>query len=135
MLRNTDKSNVKTWLVVLIALLDDIAALLLVFVLLWFFDVEIPIPAMIILGLAFGTLIFIIHRTIVPSLRLRRITGAEGMLGMVGEVTETLEMKGIIKVNGEFWQAVSIDGEIEVGEEVEIVGIERLNLEVKRKTS
>ena len=61
------------------------------------------------------------------------MTGAEGMIGMTGEVTETLTPAGIIRIAGETWQAESIEGDIGIGEEVEILAMHRLKLEVRRK--
>lgn len=123
----------KSWLIVLIALLDDVAALVIVFAVLWFFDVEISLWGMIVIGLVFGTFVFIVHRAIVPSLRRKKVTGAEGMVGLTGEVTQSLGLKGVIKIEGEYWKAQSVEGEIGVGEEVEVLGIKGLDLEVKRK--
>jgi len=135
MIRKNEPSDMKTWLIVLIALLDDVAVLVLVFVVLWFFDVEISLPVMIVIGLVFGTFVFIVHRAIVPSLRRKKVTGVEGMVGLTGEVTQSLTPKGVIKINGEYWQARSVEGEIDVGEEVVILKIKGLNLEVKQKDS
>jgi len=126
-------SEMKTWFIVLIALLDDVAALALVFVVLWYFNVEISLTGMIVIGLVSGTLVFIVHRAIVPSLRRKKITGAEGMVGLTGEVTQVLAPKGVVKINGEYWKAGSVEGEIDVGEEVEVLLIKGLNLEVRRK--
>jgi len=123
----------KAWLIVLVALLDDIAVLALLFLILWAFDVEIPVYLLVIIALLAGTFIFIVHRAIVPSLRRRKVTGTEGMIGMVGEVTEKLMPKGSVKVNGEYWQARSVGGDIGVGEEVEIVAVKGLTLEVKQR--
>jgi len=132
---NSEPSGMKTWLIVLIALLDDVAVLVIIFVVLWFFDVEISLTAIIILGLLFGTFVFIIHRAIVPSLRRKKMTGAEGMVGLMGEVAQSLNPKGVIKINGEYWKARSVEGEIDVGEEVVVLKIKGLNLEVKQKDS
>jgi membrane-bound serine protease (ClpP class) len=55
------------------------------------------------------------------------------MIGMVGEVTESLKPTGVIRVAGESWQAKSIEGHIDIEEEVEVLAIYRLKLEVKRK--
>ena len=57
------------------------------------------------------------------------------MIGLTGEVVESETPGMVVKVIGEYWQATSVDGDIEAGEEVEIVGIYRLNLEVKRRIS
>jgi len=127
------QSNLKPWLIVLVALLDDIAVLALVFVILWFFDVKLSLASIIVIGLVLGTFVFIVHRAIVPSLRRRKVTGAEGMVGLTGEVTEALTPKGVIRTNGEYWKARSVDGEIAVDEEVEITAIKGLELEVRRR--
>ena len=129
------QSDAKVWPIVLVALLDDIAALALVFIVLWIFKVKITVPLIIVIGLVFGTFIFIVHRAIIPSLRRRKMSGAEGMIGLTGEVTKELSPKGTIKVMGEYWQAKSVADEIDIGEDVEIVGINGLKLEVRRKGS
>ena len=126
-------STIRAWLIVLIALLDEIAVVALVFLALWYFKVDIPLSAKVAIGLVLGAFAFIIHRAIVPSLSRKQVTGAEGMVGLVGEVVESLTTGLVIKVGGEYWQAKCPDGTVEVGEEVEIVGIDRLKLEVKRK--
>ena len=135
MTKKGEKSTIKDWLIVLIALLDEIVVLAIVFVALWYFKVEIPLWAIIAIGLVLGTFAFITHRAIVPSLRRKKITGAEGMIGLVGEVVESLTPNGVIMVCGEYWQVKSVDGDVEIGEEVEILEINRLKLEVKRKVS
>ena len=133
MAKKGESSNIRSWLIVLVALLDEVAVLAIVFVALWYFKVDIPIPAIIIIGLVLGTFAFITHRAIVPSLRRKKVTGAEGMIGMTGEVVSSLKPNGVIKVGGEYWQAKSVEGDIETGEDVETLRIDRLNLEVKRK--
>ena len=129
----SDISTLKAWLMVLVALLDDIAALVLVYIVLRLFDVKIPLPVLIASGLVLGTVIFLIHKAVVPSLRRRKMTGADGMMGLTGKVTQALKPAGVIKINGEYWKAKSAD-DIEINSEVEVVGINGLMLEVKRKT-
>jgi membrane-bound ClpP family serine protease len=134
----TDKrqsSKLKPWLIVLIALLDDITVLVLVFLLLWIFNVDIPLAAIVVIGVVAGVFVFVIHRALVPSLRKKQEVGSEAMIGLTGEVTQKLAPKGVIKVKGEYWQAKCTGENIETGEEVEIIGIDRLVLEVRRRTS
>ncbi len=62
------------------------------------------------------------------------ISGKEGMIGEVGVVKKPLAPKGVIKIRGELWNAVSIDGKkIEPEREVEVVEIDGLTLKVKLK--
>ena len=57
--------------------------------------------------------------------------GLEGMLGKVGDVRAKLNPAGKVFVQGEYWNAEAED-EIDVGEKVEIVGCQGLNLKVRR---
>jgi membrane-bound serine protease (ClpP class) len=123
----------KAWLIVLVALLDDIAVLALLFIILWAFHVDIPLYLLIIIGVLAGTFIFIVHRAIIPSLRRKKVAGREGMIGLTGEVVQTLNPRGVIRVKDEYWQAKSISGDVDVGEEVEVVSINGLRVEVKLK--
>ena len=133
MTKKDESSNIKVWLIVLVALLDEVAVLAIVFLVLWYFKVKIPLSAIIAIGLVLGTFAFITHRAIVPSLRRKKVTGAEGMVGLTGKVVSSLTPKGVVKIGGEYWQAKSVEGDIEAGEDVEVLEINRLNLEVKRK--
>jgi membrane-bound ClpP family serine protease len=128
-------STKKAWLIVLVSLIDDIVILAVVILALWYFKVTLPLWAMILIGLALGAFIFVRTWYVLPSVRQRKITGKEGMIGLVGEVVESPTPGLVIRVSGEYWQAECRDGDIETGEEVEIVGINRLKLEVKRKVS
>ena len=62
-----------------------------------------------------------------------RFVGTDPFVGMLGEVTESLEPTGVVRVAGESWQAKSVEGQIDIGEEVEVLAIYHLKLEVKRK--
>ena len=120
MTKKGETSAMKAWLIVMVALLDEVAVLAIVFLALWYFRVPIPVWAMVIIGLVLGGFAFITHRALVPSLRRKKVTGAEGMIGLTGEVVASLTPKGVIKVCGEHWQAECPDGDMEAGEEVEI---------------
>lgn len=128
------KGTLRDWLIVLVLLLDDAAALVLVLLVLWFFRVAIPLWAMVVIGVLLGTFVFILHRAVIPSLHRKKVTGSEGMLGLKGEVVEPLTPVGVIRVEGEYWKARSVDGNIAVGEDVEVVELKGLTLKVKRKS-
>ena len=133
MTKKGEISTRKAWLIILISLIDDIIILAVVIGLLWYFKVRLPLWVMIAIGLALGAFIFVRTWLVLPSLRKKKITGAEGMIGMEGEVVASVTPGLVIRVSGEYWQAECLEGDIEIGEEVEIVGIDRLKLEVKRK--
>jgi len=80
-----------------------------------------------------GTLVFIIHKAVIPTFHRKKVTGAEGLIGLEGEVIEPLTPNGLVRVKGEYWKAKSVGKNIAVGEEVEILGLVGLTLKVKRK--
>jgi membrane-bound serine protease (ClpP class) len=59
-------------------------------------------------------------------------TGQEGMIGRVAEVRRRLDPEGMVFVEGALWQAVSEDGEVEVGDLVHISAMHNLKLIVRR---
>ena len=124
-----EKRTFGDWLKVLVLLLDEVAVLVLIFVVLHFFDVQIHLPTAIPLGLLIGVFVFIIHIKVIPSFHWKQVTGREGMIGLQGEVVESLTPTGTVIVKGENWKAKSVDN-VEIGENVEVVGIEGLTLMV-----
>jgi membrane-bound serine protease (ClpP class) len=59
-------------------------------------------------------------------------TGAVGMVGHVGVVKRALDPEGQVLVDGELWRAVTRDGAVPAGENVEIVSVDGLTLTVTR---
>jgi len=127
------RRTAKDWLKVLVLLLDEVAALVLVILVLRFFEIKLPLPVIVIVALIVGTLIFIVHKAVIPSFHRKQVTGREGMLGQQCRVVESLTPIGVVTVEGEYWKAKSADENIEVDEEVEIIGIDGLTLRVQRK--
>ena len=126
--------GIKDWLMVGLLLLDEVAALVLVLLVLWFFKIRISFEIAIVIALLLGTFVFITHKVIIPSFHKRKVTGSEGMIGLMGEVIEPLAPVGIVRVEGELWKAKVVDDDdIEAGEDVEILRLQKLTLEVRRK--
>ena len=114
-----DKGNssqtMKDWLKILVLLLDEAIAIALVIAILWFFKISLPLWVTIVIALLLGAFDFITHRKIIPSFHLRQVTGAEGMVGLEGEVVESLTPDGVVTVQGEYWKARSVDDNVETG--------------------
>jgi len=68
----------------------------------------------------------------VRAQRRKVVTGIEGLVGEIGEVMETLSPTGIIKVQGEIWNAESLAGTIDKGEKVRIKEMKNLKLFVEK---
>ncbi len=123
----------KAWLIVLASLLDDIVLLALVFLGLWLFHIPITWWIILIVVVVIIAFFLVVHKAVIPAIRRRKVSGAEGMIGITGRVTQPLKPKGMIKIRDEYWKATCIDGEVNIGEDVEVVGINGLDLEVRKK--
>lgn len=82
------------------------------------------------IAIVFVLLNFGLAAAVMRALLRQPQTGAEGMIGARGIVTETIRNSGWVRVHGELWQAAA-DELIEKGERVEVVAVEGLLLRVK----
>jgi membrane-bound serine protease (ClpP class) len=78
-----------------------------------------------------ASFIFAISYLVYRSQKSKPTLGLEGMLGAIGDVRAKLNPAGKVFVRGEYWNAEA-EGEIDVGEKVEVVGYQGLNLKVRR---
>ncbi len=127
-----DKRTLGDWLKVLVLLLDEAIVLVLIFVALRFWNVQIPLLITILVLLPVAVLVVIIHIKVIPSFRRKQTTGREGMIGLEGRVVQPLTPVGVIYIEGENWKAKSVGDDIEVDVTVEVAGIEKLTLRVVR---
>lgn len=68
----------------------------------------------------------------IKAQRRKVVTGIEGLVGTTGEIIETLSPAGIVKVQGELWNAESLAGTIDKGEKVRIKEIKNMKLFVEK---
>jgi len=127
--------TITDWGKVLILLLDEAAVIVVILLILHFLGIQIALPIMVGGGIIVGIAVFILHIVVIPSFHRKQVTGREGMIGAQGRVVEPLTPVGAIKFKGEYWRAESIDDNIGVDENVEIVRLDGLTLKVKRKGS
>jgi len=62
--------------------------------------------------------------------RYRVRTGVEALIGSTGEVIEACDPRGRVRLRGEIWHA-HCEASAEIGERVEVTGIEGLTLTVR----
>ena len=80
-----------------------------------------------------ATLVLAIGYLVFRSQKARPTLGMDGLIGKIGEVRSTLNPSGKVFVHGEYWNAqTQTDGQIDVGDKVQIVGYDGMNLKVKR---
>ncbi len=133
MVKENTKRTIKDWLKFAVLLLDEAVAIALVLAALWFFKINLPLWLAIVGALLLGALVFVTHKLIRPSFHARQVTGREGMIGLVGEVIEPLTPSGVIRSEGEYWKARSVEGNVSAGQEVEILDLKRHVLGVRKK--
>ncbi len=86
---------------------------------------DIELVALVIFGVIIGLYI----RWIIKPLRRRlKLTGLETMVGKKGIATADLIPKGEVRVEGEFWRAITKGRSIKKGEAVIVVGMENMFL-------
>ena len=127
------RRTLKDWLIFFGLLADEAVAVGLVLLVLWAFDISISIWTAVVLVLALGGIAFVFHRSVIPSFHRKRVTGAEGMVGLSGEVIEPLQPVGVVRVKGEYWKAESENGEVPAGKTVEVSSVKGLVLRVRRR--
>jgi membrane-bound serine protease (ClpP class) len=63
--------------------------------------------------------------------RLKPVTGSNALIGMKGEALNLIDPAGMVKVNGEMWNAVSLSGKINEGDNIVVKEIKDLTLYVE----
>jgi len=92
---------------------------------------QIGIPLLVITGLISLGFIFI---TIHLAMKIRKkevVTGIKTMIGGVGIAMDDIEVEGMIKINGELWNATS-DSPLQKGDKVKVVDVRGLHLRVEK---
>jgi membrane-bound serine protease (ClpP class) len=88
----------------------------------------------VILGATLATVVFFLFviGKAIGAQRRKVTTGAEGLVGEVGECVTALRPRGQVRVHGEIWQAVGAEP-VERGTAVEVVRVRGLTLEVRAR--
>lgn len=93
--------------------------------------IYIPLWVLIIVMVAWAAYTVTTYRMGSRALRKKPV---DGLVGSEGKVVSPLAPEGMVRIKGEFWRAESASGEIDTGEEVTVVGQDRLRLIVKRRS-
>ncbi len=98
-------------------------------------EIHIPLAGLIALMAAWGAYSVISYRIGSRALRKEAVIGLPAMVGARGKVVSPLAPKGLVRIKGELWGATSSGANIDVGEEVVVVGQEGLKLVVDKDSS
>ena len=96
--------------------------------------IHIPLWVLIIVMLAWGAYTITTYRMGSRALRRKPVGGLIAMLGSDGEVVSPLAPEGLVRIKGELWRAKSASGRMDTGEEVTVVGQDRLKLIVRKRS-
>jgi membrane-bound ClpP family serine protease len=66
------------------------------------------------------------------TLKKQIVVGLPTMIGSKGKVASSLVPEGLVRIKGELWGATSAEGNVDTGEEVEVVGEDGLKLVVRK---
>lgn len=96
------------------------------------FDIYVPMWVLVTVMIAWA--VFAITNFIFATRVLRRqaLVGLPTMVGMKGKARSLLNPEGQVMIKGERWGAKSIDGDVDIGEAVTVVGQDGLQLIVRR---
>ncbi len=117
---------------ILSTILEEAAFALIVIFLLPRWDIEFPLPLLVIILVIWSIVATTIYIAGTQALKRKPLKGLTSMVGLQGTVIKKLSPEGLIKIKGEIWQAYSLDGEIDEGEEVEVTEQHGLKLKVRR---
>lgn len=81
----------------------------------------------LVMSAIFGLVVY----KVAQARRMQIKTGPEQLIGSIGSAISELAPRGEVKVEGQIWRAESIGRVVKRGEEIEVIGRERLILRVK----
>jgi membrane-bound serine protease (ClpP class) len=80
--------------------------------------------------LPFAVIFTILLVALLKSFNQRVSTGNEGMVGLTGIADNDIDVKGRVRIRGEYWSARA-DAPIPAGRPVRVVGVDNLTLRVE----
>jgi len=108
----------------------------LVVIVLWvlpYFNIHIPMWGLAVLMVGLAIFSYVTYRIGRPTFFLRPRVAPETIIGNEGRVVRPLAPEGYVKVQGVLWKAICAESQLEAGDEVVVVAIDRLKLIVCRK--
>ena len=126
--------TIRLILAILSTLLEEAALVAVVLLGLPRLGIHLPLAGLIGLMAAWGAYSVITYRMGSRALRRKPVSGLIAMLGSEGEVVSPLAPEGLVRIKGELWRAKSTSGRMDTGEEVTVVGQDRLKLIVRKRS-
>jgi len=96
------------------------------------FEIFLPVQAVIGIMVAWAGFSIWLFTFTTHTLRKQVPVGLPSMVGTKGRVSGKLAPEGMVRIKGETWGAASAEGDIDIGEDVLVVGEDGLKLLVRR---
>jgi membrane-bound ClpP family serine protease len=96
------------------------------------FDIELSLPVLIGVMVAWAAFCVTLFLFTTRTLKRQKMVGLPTMIGSRGKVASLLAPEGLVRIRGELWGATSAKGNLNTGEEVEVVGENGLKLVVRK---
>lgn len=94
--------------------------------------IEVPLPGLILLMVAWSGFAVFTYRMGSHALKRKPVIGLPDMVSTRGRVVRQLAPDGIVRIKGELWEAKSAHGNVDPGEDVIVVGHEGLRVVVSK---
>lgn len=111
-------------------LLKGAVLLLIILWLLPLWGINIPMWGLILIVVAFLIYEIVTFRLGRKALERKPAIWSEAIVGRCGKATTPLTPDGYVQVNGELWHALSSDTNINEGDDIVVVELDRLTLHV-----
>jgi membrane-bound serine protease (ClpP class) len=95
-------------------------------------DINLPLWLLFVVLIAWAGLAALVYRAGSRALDRKPVIGLSSMVGSRGEVVSPLAPVGLVRVKNELWAAKTEGGRIDSGEEIVVVGQQRMRLTVER---
>ena len=117
-------------LAIVSTILEEVAIAVIVLWALPKADIQFPLWGLIIIMVAWAAYAVFTFRLGTIALKREQVVGLPDMVGTRGKVVSPLTPEGLVRIRGELWVAKADSGKIESGNEVTVVGQNRLKLVV-----
>ncbi len=98
------------------------------------YDINIPLWGLITVMSAYAVFAVVDFWLVSHILKRQTIVGLPNMIGSKGKVSSPLAPEGLVKIKSELWSAQSINGDIDTGQAITVVGQDGLKLIVRRQS-
>jgi membrane protein implicated in regulation of membrane protease activity len=117
---------------VITTLLDEAIIIVLILWGLPRLGIHLSIPALVVIGVLWIGFAILLYLSGSKVLRKKPLSGLTDLIGFKGTAVTSISPKGMVRVNGELWQAISMEGNIQEGENIIIEKQDRLKLIVRK---